>query len=110
MNAEFYVNILEECLVPFIREKYPDSHHFMQVNDRRAQQFFSEHGIHWWRTPTESPDANPIENLWHEMKVITAAYLCCTNNLHFFIKYHCIVYIYSSPVHCINDCTVCFQK
>ena len=22
----------------------------------------------WWVTPSESPDANPIENLWHEMK------------------------------------------
>ena len=25
-------------------------------------------GINWWRTPPELPDANPIENLWHELK------------------------------------------
>ena len=22
----------------------------------------------WWHTPPESPDLNPIENLWHELK------------------------------------------
>ena len=46
----------------------------MQDNDpkhtsRAAQRFFSEKGSNWWRTAPESPDANPIENLWHEMKV-----------------------------------------
>ena len=25
-------------------------------------------GIHWWRTPPESLDLNPIENMWHELK------------------------------------------
>lgn len=27
--------------------------------------------MNWWRTPPESPDANPIENLWHELKEFT---------------------------------------
>ena len=45
----------------------------MQVNDtkhtsRAAQQFYINTGINWWRTTAESPDMNPIENLWHELK------------------------------------------
>ena len=75
MNAERYIDILQKTLVPFIREKYPGGHRFMQDNDpkhtsRRAAAFFEEQGIRWWKTPPESPDANPIENLWHELKVL----------------------------------------
>ena len=49
-------------------------HRFMQDNDPKhtpstARTFFEYNGINWWRTPPESPDANPIENLWHELKV-----------------------------------------
>lgn len=45
----------------------------MQDNDpkhtsRAAQNFYSQSGINWWRTPAESPDLIPIENLWHELK------------------------------------------
>ena len=34
-----------------------------------ACRFFAEKDINWWKTPPESPDAKPIENLWHELKV-----------------------------------------
>ena len=30
--------------------------------------FIEENGINYWPIPAESPDLNPIEMLWHELK------------------------------------------
>ena len=73
MDAQFYihVSILEEALLPFVRQKFSDcEHRLMQYNDcsRLARQFFMDNNINWWPTPPESPDINPIKNLWHELE------------------------------------------
>ena len=33
-----------------------------------AMQFIEDNHINYWPTPAESPDMNPTENLWHELK------------------------------------------
>ena len=73
MDAVLYVEILRTTLLPFIAQRYPEGHRFMQDNDPKhtsglATSFFTEQGINWWKTAPESPDLNPIENLWHELK------------------------------------------
>ena len=71
--ATKYTKILEQSLLSFIKESYPKSHRFFRENDpkhtsRYAQNFFVDCGINWWRSPPESPDLNPIENVWGSMK------------------------------------------
>ena len=73
MNADLYVTILQNGLLPFINRTYPDSHRFMQDNDpkhtsRTAKAFYESEGINWWQTPPESPDLKPIENLWNKLR------------------------------------------
>lgn len=83
IDAPLFIEIFEGTLLPFIREKFPEGHRLMQDNDpkhasRVAQDFYTVKSINWWKTPAESPDLNPIENLWHEMK----EFICCSVKPH----------------------------
>ena len=73
MDGGLYVEILESTLLPFIAEKFASGHRFMQDNDPKhtcglTKTFFENNNINWWKTAPESPDLNPVENLWHELK------------------------------------------
>ncbi len=73
MDRHLYIDILDKTLKPFIQKAYPNGHRLMVDNDPKhtshdACAWLSNNGINWWRTPAESPDTNPIENLWHELK------------------------------------------
>ena len=72
MDAAGFIRVIEQGCLPFVRDVLPN-HRFMQDNDpkhcsRLATDFLAENGVNWWQTPPESPDINPVENLWHELK------------------------------------------
>ena len=73
MDAEVYVNILKDTLLPFISAEFPDNHRFMQDSDpkhtrRLTKAYLEEQGINWWHTPASSADINPIDRVWAELK------------------------------------------
>ena len=73
MKKELFVSILEGTLLPFVQDIYPDGHKLMMDNDPKhtsayAKQWIEDNAVNWWKTPAESLDLNPIENLWHELK------------------------------------------
>ncbi len=75
MDSGFYQEkILRQQFLPYVNTVYPNGHRLFQDNDtkhtsRSTQEFMINHRINWWKSPAESPDINPIENLWHELKV-----------------------------------------
>ena len=73
MTAIHYCCILEAGLLQFLQEVLPDGHCFQQNSvpkhcSKYTQEFFSKRRVNWWRTPPESPDLNPIENIWASLK------------------------------------------
>ena len=73
MDHYLYVDVLDKTLLPFVDKVYPNGHRLMADNDPKhtsiyARGWLASKGIYWWRTPAESPDLNPIENMWHELK------------------------------------------
>ena len=73
MDAERLSTVLEAGLLPFLRSHYPTGHRLQQDNypkhaSRLIEDFFEQRGINWWPTPPESPDFNPIENIWGLLK------------------------------------------
>ena len=73
MNARRLGMILEAGLLPFIAEKFSDGHRLFHDNDPKhaseyIEDFFKRHNVNWWPTPPESPDLNPIENIWGSLK------------------------------------------
>ena len=73
MVKEFFADtVLNDYLLPFIRDEYPDGCRFMMApkhSSRYAMDFMRRNNVNWWRTPADSPDMNPMEHVWGNMKV-----------------------------------------
>ena len=76
LTAICYCTILDSSLKPIIERTFPDKNYqFQQDNDLKhvsnySKNYFAENSINWWQTPPESPDINPIENVWGSLKYL----------------------------------------
>ena len=73
LNAIGFIAHCNEFLLPFIVEHYVDGHSVHMDNapwhtSNDTIAYIEENDIFWARTPAQSPDFNPIELVWHDLK------------------------------------------
>lgn len=81
MDKFAYLNILKNTMEPYCFENMPLNWIFMHDNDPKhtakvVKNWLSDEKIPVLDWPAQSPDLNPIENLWNDVKVKVGQQKC----------------------------------
>ena len=73
MDSIMYDDIIRECMHPFIGKKYKYACKLHQDNDAKhsiklCSKTIKQLNIKWVKSPPLSPDLNPIESVWGDLK------------------------------------------
>lgn len=73
LNSDGFQDLCDQFLIPFIREKYPLIHRVQMDNAKshssyETRRYIYRNMINHFPTPAQSPDLNPIELVWNDLK------------------------------------------
>lgn len=79
MNSKGFQKIMKIGFLPFIYRYYPFGHRLYMDNDPKhvsysTRRFFDRHQINRLQSPAQSPDLNPIEMVWNDLKYFLCTY------------------------------------
>ena len=84
MNSGKYLNVLSDIVVPNMTKLFPDNSGIFQQDlapchtSKQVKEFFKENNLNVLEWPGNSPDLNPIENLWAIPKLRLRNHDCTT--------------------------------
>ncbi len=85
LNSDGYCEIINNYLIPFISERYDFNCIMHQDNapclkSRQSLNTIIDNGVAFQPAPPYSPDFNPIEPMWNDMKAFIAKRFCQTTD------------------------------